>query len=43
VDDIRQGKRHVHMVRCSAVTGEGLLDGVEWVVRDISSRVYMAS
>ena len=37
-----EGKRHVELVRCSAVTGEGLLQGVEWITRDISARVYMA-
>ena len=43
VDKLRmEGKRHVELVRCSAVTGEGLLQGIDWVVRDISARVYMA-
>ena len=40
-DELRAGKRHVHLVKCSAVTGEGLLEGVEWITNDISSRVYM--
>lgn len=28
---------------CSAVTGEGLVDGMDWVVDDISSRIFMLS
>jgi ADP-ribosylation factor-like protein 2 len=41
VAELRSGRRHVHMVRCSAVTGEGLLDGMEWITKDVSSRIYM--
>ena len=41
VAELRSGKRHVQLVKCSAVTGEGLLDGMEWIAKDISSRVYM--
>jgi ADP-ribosylation factor-like protein 2 len=26
---------------CSAVTGDGLVDGVEWLVGDIASRIFM--
>eukprot|EP01028_Stygiella_incarcerata_P012715 TRINITY_DN80252_c0_g1_i1.p1 TRINITY_DN80252_c0_g1~~TRINITY_DN80252_c0_g1_i1.p1 ORF type:complete len:185 (-),score=51.10 TRINITY_DN80252_c0_g1_i1:105-659(-) len=33
--------RHWAIVPCSAVTGEGLVDGIEWVVQDIASRVFM--
>ena len=33
--------RHWMIVSCSAVTGEGLSDGVSWVVGDISSRIFM--
>jgi ADP-ribosylation factor-like protein 2 len=28
-------------VACSAVTGEGLVDGIDWVVQDIASRIFM--
>ena len=35
------GKRHWKIESCSAVTGEGLVAGVDWLVRDISSRVFM--
>lgn len=34
-------KRHVKIVACSAVTGQGLLEGMEWMVKDISSRIYL--
>ena len=35
------GKRHWHIESCSAVTGEGLLDGFDWCVEDIGARIYM--
>jgi ADP-ribosylation factor-like protein 2 len=34
--------RHWHIQACSAVTGEGLLQGIDWLVTDISSRIFMA-
>lgn len=34
-------KRHYSVRRCSAVTGEGLLLGIDWIVRDIGSRIFM--
>jgi hypothetical protein len=34
-------KRHWHIESCSAVTGEGLLEGFDWVVKDIGARIYM--
>ena len=34
-------KRHCYVVSCSAVSGEGVLKGFDWLVRDISSRIYM--
>ena len=37
-----EGRRHVQCVPCSAVTGDGLLAGMDWIVRDISARVYTA-
>mmetsp|Transcript_36590 Transcript_36590/g.90059 ORF Transcript_36590/g.90059 Transcript_36590/m.90059 type:complete len:185 (+) Transcript_36590:199-753(+) len=33
--------RHWSIVGCSAVTGEGLVEGVDWIVSDIASRIYM--
>lgn len=43
VESIRAQRRHVQLVRCSAVTGDGLLEGISWIMRDISSRVYMVA
>lgn len=34
-------KRHWHIEGCSAVTGEGLLEGFKWCVKDIGARIYM--
>ncbi|MBA0653510.1 hypothetical protein Goklo_020675, partial [Gossypium klotzschianum] len=33
--------RHWKIVGCSAYTGEGLLEGFDWLVQDVASRVYM--
>lgn len=35
--------RHWSIRGCSAVTGEGLVDGMDWLVEDISSRIFMLS
>jgi ADP-ribosylation factor-like protein 2 len=40
-DDI--SGRHWTIFGCSAVTGEGLEDGVDWIVKDIASRIFMMS
>jgi len=34
-------KRHWRIVACSAVTGDGLLHGLDWIVSDISKRIFM--
>jgi ADP-ribosylation factor-like protein 2 len=34
-------KRHIRTVACSAHSGDGLLDAFEWLVKDISSRIYL--
>ncbi|KAJ9525266.1 hypothetical protein QJQ45_020791 [Haematococcus lacustris] len=34
-------KRHCRVVACSAVSGSGLLAGFDWLVQDISSRIYL--
>ena len=39
LDNIKN--RHWSIQACSAVTGEGLLGGVEWIVSDIASRIFM--
>jgi hypothetical protein len=33
--------RHWAIFPCSAVSGKGLVEGVEWVVSDIASRIFM--
>lgn len=33
--------RHYKIVPCSAMTGEGLIEGISWQVEDISSRIFM--
>jgi ADP-ribosylation factor-like protein 2 len=33
--------RHWKILDCSAVTGEGLAVGIDWIVEDISSRIFM--
>jgi ADP-ribosylation factor-like protein 2 len=33
--------RHWEIQSCSAVTGEGLLPGIDWIVQDIASRIFM--
>jgi ADP-ribosylation factor-like protein 2 len=33
--------RHWKIQDCSAVSGKGLLEGVEWLVTDIASRIFM--
>ncbi|KAL6773748.1 FAP313 [Auxenochlorella protothecoides x Auxenochlorella symbiontica] len=35
------GRRHWHLAGCSAVTGSGVLPAFDWVVEDISKRIYM--
>ncbi|BBH06574.1 ADP-ribosylation factor family protein [Prunus dulcis] len=33
--------RHWEIVGCSAYTGDGLLEGFDWLVQDIASRIYV--
>jgi ADP-ribosylation factor-like protein 2 len=37
------GGRHVQVVGCSGITGAGLQQGFDWIVDDISSRVFIMS
>ncbi len=39
----RYSTRHWSIVACSAVTGKGLVEGMDWVVDDVSSRIFMLS
>ena len=36
-----QQKRHWQLQPCSAVTGDGLVEGIDWMVKDIASRIFM--
>lgn len=47
-DEIRQGldldsirSHHWHIQSCSAMTGENLLTGMDWIVKDVASRIYV--
>jgi len=33
--------RHWKIFGCSAVTGDGLIRGFDWIVNDITSRIFM--
>ena len=33
--------RHVRLQTCSAVSGEGLVQGLDWMVQDIASRIFL--
>ncbi|KAG7393541.1 ADP-ribosylation factor-like protein 2 [Phytophthora pseudosyringae] len=33
--------RHWRIVSCSAVTGDGLVDGIDWLVGDVASRIFL--
>jgi ADP-ribosylation factor-like protein 2 len=33
--------RHWKILACSAVTGDGLREGMDWIVDDIASRIFM--
>jgi len=35
--------RHWSIHACSAMTGEGLADGMDWMVEDIANRIFMLS
>eukprot|EP01040_Poterioochromonas_malhamensis_P008208 gene8208-8878_t len=35
--------RHWTIISCSAMSGEGLIEGFEWIVDDISSRIFQMS
>ena len=36
-------RRHWSIQPCSAVTGAGLVEGIEWMVSDISQRIYISN
>jgi ADP-ribosylation factor-like protein 2 len=39
--DGMDGSRHWQILGCSAYAGDGLLDGFDWLVQDIASRIYV--
>jgi ADP-ribosylation factor-like protein 2 len=39
--ELAAGGRHVRVVPCSAVSGEGLLAAFQWLVSDIASRIFL--
>ena len=41
LDALTATKRHWRIEACSAFTGAGLPAGVDWLVSDISSRIFM--
>jgi ADP-ribosylation factor-like protein 2 len=41
--DVIYQNRHWAIQSCSAVTGEGLADGIEWIISDIAQRIFMMS
>ncbi|CCW68798.1 unnamed protein product [Phytomonas sp. Hart1] len=43
VESICKGRRHVRLCSCSAKTGEGLLEGMDWIVQDVANRMYFSS
>jgi ADP-ribosylation factor-like protein 2 len=41
LDDSLASKRHYQVLRCSGLTGEGLMQGFDFIVRDVASRIYL--
>eukprot|EP00249_Psilotum_nudum_P009638 c22060_g1_i1 orf=287-844(+) len=39
--ELMDKSRHWQIIGCSAITGEGLLFGFDWLVSDIASRIYV--
>jgi ADP-ribosylation factor-like protein 2 len=35
--------RHWSIISCSAVTGDGLVEGMDWIVEDVANRIFMLS
>ena len=42
-DTIQYANRHWSIHPCSAMTGQGLMEGMDWLVDDISSRIFLLS
>ena len=41
--DAKFENRHWSIHPCSAVTGDGLMEGMDWMIEDISSRIFLLS
>ena len=41
LDNLTTTKRHWRIEACSAFTGAGLANGVDWLIQDIASRIFM--
>ena len=41
LNGVEMSGRHWTIFGCSAMTGEGLAQGFDWLVEDISSRVFI--
>ena len=39
----RMENRHWKIIPCSAITGDGVVTGFDWIVNDISSRIFLLS
>lgn len=39
--DLQYQNRHWSIQTCSGVTGDGLLNGIDWLVEDISNRIFL--
>jgi ADP-ribosylation factor-like protein 2 len=42
-ENLQYKNRHWSIHPCSAVTGDGLMEGMDWLVDDISSRIFLLS
>ncbi len=38
---VKFSKRHWSIIPCSAVTGDGLVTGMDWMTDDIANRIFM--
>nr|CCA26955.1 ADPribosylation factor 2 putative [Albugo laibachii Nc14] len=41
LDDTQFSNRHWKIVSCSAISGDGLAEGIDWLVQDIASRIFL--
>jgi ADP-ribosylation factor-like protein 2 len=43
LQDLQYKNRHWSIHACSAITGQGLMEGMDWMVEDIGSRIFLLS